>query len=141
MLYNELSEGITHRGNFNPTVMVGITEMFEKTYDTEESNINSVYKADKNYTLIDSDDGKITWFASRLLACISKRYKGGKEFVKNTPTPRHETFRIYYKGDKGLFVAILPVALLIMMGLYIENNLLSYQVYHLLSILKCGKLK
>lgn len=46
-LYNELSEGITHRGNFNPTVMVGITEMFEKTYDTEESNIDSVYKADK----------------------------------------------------------------------------------------------
>lgn len=111
-LYNELSEGITHRGNFNPTVMVGITEMFEKTYDTEESNINSVYKADKNYTLMDSDDGKITWFASRLLACISKRYKGGKEFVKNTPTPRHETFRIYYKGDKDLFVAILPVCAL-----------------------------
>ena len=86
-LYNELSEGITRRGNFNPTVMVGITEMFEKTYDTEESNINSIYKADNNYTLMDSDVGKITWFASRLLACISKRYK----------------------GDKDLFVAILPV--------------------------------
>ena len=58
-LFNELSESITRRGNFNPTVMVGITEMFEKTYDTEESNINSIYKADKNYTLMDSDDGKL----------------------------------------------------------------------------------
>ena len=57
-------------------------------------------------------DGKITWFASRLLACISKRYKGGKEVVKNTPTIKHETFRVYYKGDDELFVAILPVCAL-----------------------------
>lgn len=61
---------------------------------------------------MDSDDGKITWFASRLLACISKRYKGGKEFVKNTPTIKHETFRVYYKGDDDLFVVILPICAL-----------------------------
>ena len=55
---------------------------------------------------------KITWFASRLLACISKRYKGGKEVVKNTPTIKHETFRVYYKVDDDLFVVILPVCAL-----------------------------
>ena len=32
-----------------------------------------------------------------------------KEFVKNTPVGRYENFRIYYKGDKDLFVAILPI--------------------------------
>lgn len=86
-----------------------IIEKFENTFDNEENNINSIYKNDSRYTIIDSEDGKITWFASRLLTCISKRYKGGKEFVKNTPVGRYENFRIYYKGDKDLFVAILPV--------------------------------
>lgn len=52
------------------------------------------------------------WFASRLLDCISKRYKGGKEVVKNTPTIKHETFRVYYKGDDDLFVVILPICAL-----------------------------
>ena len=72
----------------------------------------NVFTDGKIMVFIDSDDGKITWFASRLLACISKRYKGGKEVVKNTPTIKHETFRVYYKGDEDLFVVILPVCAL-----------------------------
>lgn len=104
-LCKDLAECVNRSGTFNREYLEKIIE----TFSSSENNINSIYKADKNYTIIDSEDGKITWFASRLLACISKRYKGGKEFVKNTPTPRHENFRIYYKGDTDLFVIILPV--------------------------------
>lgn len=46
------------------------------------------------------------------LLVSQKRYKGGKEVVKNTTTIKHETFRVYYKGDDELFVAILPVCAL-----------------------------
>ena len=46
------------------------------------------------------------------LLVSQKRYKGGKEVVKNTPTIKHETFRVYYKGDEDLFVVILPVCAL-----------------------------
>lgn len=104
-LCKDLADCVNRSGTFNREYLEKIVE----TFLSSESNINSIYKADKNYTIIDSEDGKITWFASRLLACISKRYKAGKEFVKNTPTPRHENFRIYYKGDTDLFVIILPV--------------------------------
>lgn len=99
-----LSDYVNRSGTIDRNYLVEMIETFSKA----ENNINSIYNADKNYTLMDSD-GKITWFASRLLACISKRYKGGKEVVKNTPTIKHETFRVYYKGDDELFVAILPV--------------------------------
>lgn len=104
-LIKELTSCVNRKGTINKEYLETVLETFLKS----ENNINSIYKADNNYTLIDSEDGKITWFASRLLACISKRYKGGKEFVKNTPTLKHETFRVYYKGDNDLFVAILPV--------------------------------
>lgn len=104
-LVKELTSCVNRKGIINKEYL----ETVLGTFFSSENNINSVYKSDKNYTLIDSEDGKITCFASRLLACISKRYKAGKEFVKNTPTTRHETFRIYYKGDNDLFVAILPV--------------------------------
>lgn len=107
-LCKDIAEGVNCSG-------ISYREYLEKVIETflsSESNINSIYKADKNYTLMDSDDGKITWFASRLLACISKRYKGGKEVVKNTPTIKHETFRVYYKGDDDLFVVILPICAL-----------------------------
>lgn len=109
-LFKELSEISVCEIRFAPSnAMNTIIEKFENTFDNEENNINSIYKNDSRYTIIDSEDGKITWFASRLLACISKRYKGGKEFVKNTPVGRYENFRIYYKGDKDLFVVILPI--------------------------------
>lgn len=104
-LCKDLAECVNRSGTFNREYLEKIVE----TFLSSENNINSIYKADKNYTIIDSEDGEITWYATRLLACISKRYKGGKEFVKNTPTPRHENFRIYYKGDTDLFVIILPV--------------------------------
>lgn len=121
-LCKDIAEGVNRSG-------ISYREYLEKVIETflsSESNINSIYKADKNYTLMDSDDGKITWFANRLLACISKRYKGGKEVVKNTPTIKHETFRVYYKGDDDLFVVILPICALGNDGLCLENNLLSY---------------
>jgi hypothetical protein len=104
-LFKELSNCVNRKGTINN----GYLEKVLETFLDSENNINSIYKADSNYTLIDSEDGKITWFASRLLACISKRYKSEKEFVKNTPTPKHDNFRIYYKGNNDLFVAILPV--------------------------------
>lgn len=107
--HNELHKTLSEYVNRSGTIDKSYLEEMIETFLKSENNINSVYKADKNYTLIDSENGKITWFASRLLACISKRYKAGKELVKNTPTPRHETFRVYYKGDNELFVAILPV--------------------------------
>lgn len=103
-----LSDYVNRSGTIDRNYLVEMIETFSKA----ENNINSIYNANKNYTLMESDDGKITWFASRLLACISKRYKGGKEVVKNTPTIKHETFRVYYKGDDELFVAILPVCAL-----------------------------
>lgn len=104
-LFKELSNCVNRKGTINN----GYLEKVLETFLDSENNINSIYKADSNYTLIDSEDGKITWFASRLLACISKRYKSEKEFVKNTPTLKHNNFRIYYKGNNDLFVAILPV--------------------------------
>lgn len=104
-LVKELASCVNRKGTINKDYLETVLE----TFLSSENNINSIYKADKNYTLIDSEDGKITWFASRLLACISKRYKVGKEFVKNTPTIKHDNFRVYYKGDNDLFVAILPV--------------------------------
>lgn len=35
-----------------------------------------------------------------------------EEAKKNTPTIKHETFRVYYKGDDDLFVVILPICVL-----------------------------
>lgn len=107
--HNELCKTLSEYVNRSGTIDKSYLEEMVETFLSSENNINSVYKADKNYTLIDSEDGKITWFASRLLACFSKRYKDGKEFVKNTPTIKHDNFRVYYKGDNDLFVAILPV--------------------------------
>lgn len=104
-LFKELSSCVNRKGTINNEYLETVVETFLRS----ENNINSIYKADNNYTLIESEGEKVTCFASRLLACISKRYKGGKEFVKNTPTIKHDNFRVYYKGDKDLFVAILPV--------------------------------
>lgn len=109
-LIEDLSEISLCEKMFAPSnSMNTIIEKFENTFDNEENNINSIYKANSSHTIIDSEDGKITWFSNRLLSCISKRYKKGKEFVKNTPFARYENFRIYYKGDKDLFVAVLPL--------------------------------
>lgn len=107
--HKELCKVLSDYVNRSRTIDRNYLEEMIETFSKAENNINSIYKADSNYTLIDSEDGKITWFASRLLACISKRYKSEKEFVKNTPTLKHNNFRIYYKGNNDLFVAILPV--------------------------------
>lgn len=104
-LYKELSETVNRKGDIDKEYLKEVLE----TFLNGENNINSKYKPDNTFTLIESENGKVTWFSSRLLACISKRYKAGKEFVKNTPTLKHDNFRIYYNGEEDLFVTVLPI--------------------------------
>ena len=62
-LIKELASCVNRKGTINNEYLETVLETFLRS----ENNINSIYKADKNYTLIDSEDGKITWFASRYL--------------------------------------------------------------------------
>jgi len=80
-----------------------------ETFISREDNINSIYKADNHYTMIDSGNNDVTWFSTKYLSCISKRYKGGKEIVSTIPTMYNENYRLYFRGDENIFVVILPI--------------------------------
>ena len=59
--------------------------------------------------MIDSGNNDVTWFSTKYLSCISKRYKGGKEIVSTIPTMYNENYRLYFRGDENIFVVILPI--------------------------------
>ena len=54
-LIKELDSYVNRKGTINNEYLETVVE----TFLSSENNINSAYKADKNYTLIDSEDGKL----------------------------------------------------------------------------------
>ena len=59
--------------------------------------------------MIDSGNNDVTWFSTKYLSCISKRYKGGKEIVSTYQLCTMKIIDCILGGDENIFVVILPI--------------------------------